>query len=166
MSEPQSFLKNDKRLLMLETTLKRYQYSRDSLIEILHAAQDFYGYLDKDLLRYISQVLRLPSSHVYGVATFYNFFKLRRLGTHIVTVCMGTACYVKGSEEILSAIEHEFNIRRGETDAGNNLSLFITRCIGSCAVAPNVVIDGEVKGKTTKDNVINTIKSLLGSEHN
>jgi len=166
MSEAQTFLKNDKRLIILEAALKRHQYSRDALIEILHTTQDLYGYLDRDLLRYISQALRLPPSHVYGVATFYNFFKLRKPGAHVITICMGTACYVKGAEAILSTIEHEFKIKRGETDTDNNLSLFITRCIGSCAMAPIIVIDGEVIGKAVKEDVINTIRSLSGSEHN
>ena len=166
MNELQTFLKSDKRLLMLETAIKQHQYSKDALIEILHVAQDLYGYLDKDLLLYISRSLNLPSSHVYGVATFYNFFKFRKLGVHVITICMGTACYVKGAEEILSAIEHEFNIKRGETDSNNRLSLFITRCIGACAMAPNVIIDEEVIFKATKENVLSFIrKSILRGDN-
>ena len=166
MGISQTVLKSDGRLLMFEAYMKQHQYQKDSLIEILHIAQELYGYLDKDLLLYISRSLHLPSSHVYGVATFYNFFKLKKPGIHVVTICMGTACYVKGAEEILSAIEHEFNIKRGETDVNNRLSLFVTRCIGSCAMAPNIVVNGEVTGKATKDDVVNSMKSLLGSEHN
>ena len=165
MNDSTTILKKDKRQMMIEATLEQHRYSKDSLIEILHTAQDLYGFLDKDLLTFISKALNLPSSHVYGVATFYNFFKLQQPGTHVVTVCMGTACYIKGSENILSAIEQEFNIKRGETDTANRLSLFITRCIGSCAMAPSVVIDGEFKGKTSKADVISHIKILLGSEH-
>ncbi|MFH0896571.1 MAG: NAD(P)H-dependent oxidoreductase subunit E [Candidatus Bathyarchaeota archaeon] len=158
----QTVLKADKRSLILEAYIKQQQHRKDSLIEILHTAQELYGYLDSDLLLYISKVLNLPSSRVYGVATFYNFFKLRKPGTHVITVCMGTACYVKGSEEILSAIEREFNIKRGETDVNARFSLFITRCIGSCAMAPNVIIDGEVIGKAMKADVLNKVKSLIG----
>jgi len=161
MEKSETGLKSDKRLLILEANLKQHQYQKDSLIEILHTAQELYGYLDKDLLLYISRSLHLPSSHVYGVASFYNFFKLKKPGTHVISVCMGTACYVKGAEEILSAVEGEFSIRRGETNTADRLSLFITRCIGACAMAPNVVINGEVRGKATKEATVNDIRSLL-----
>ena len=79
----------------------------------------------------------------------------------MVNVCMGTACYVKGAEEILSAIEREFNVRRGETNVNNRLSLFVTRCIGACAMAPNVIVNGEVIGKATKEVVANSLSALL-----
>jgi len=161
MEISQIALKSDKRQLMLEAAMKQHQYRKDSLIEILNTAQELYGYLDKDLLLYISRSLHLPSSHVYGVASFYNLFKLRKPGVHMVNVCMGTACYVKGAEEILSAIEREFNVRRGETNVNNRLSLFVTRCIGACAMAPNVIVNGEVIGKATKEVVANSLSALL-----
>lgn len=151
----------DKRLLILDAYMRGLQYRKDSLIEILHRAQELYGYLDSDILLHVSTVLRLPSSHVFGVATFYNFFKLRKPGTHLVTICMGTACYVKDAEYILSAIEQEFNVKRGETDVNNRFSLFVTRCIGSCAQAPNVIIDGTVIGNAKKDDILNRIKGLI-----
>ena len=162
MGTSQTIPKDDKRLMMLEAYMRQHQYKKDSLIEILHTAQEMYGYLDKDIMLHVSKALSLPPSHVYGVATFYNFFKLRKPGTHVVTVCLGTACYVKGAEEILSAIEHEFNVKRGETGIDNKLSLFITRCIGSCAMAPNVIVDGEVIGKASKDNVLSKMRILIG----
>jgi len=152
---------SDKRLLMLEAAMKQHQHRKDSLLEILHTAQELYGYLDKDLLVYIFKSLRLPPSHVYGVATFYHLFKMKKSGTHVISVCMGTACYVKGAEEILSTIEHEFGVRRGETTVDDRLSLFITRCIGACAMAPNIVIDGDVVGKATKEAAANSITTLL-----
>jgi len=120
-----------------------------------------YGYLDSDLLSYVAENLNLPPSHVYGVAAFYNFFRLRKPGEHVVTSCLGTACYVKGAEEIISAIEREFKLERGKSTADGRLSLFITRCIGACAMAPAVVIDDEVIGKATKEAVIQRIKQLL-----
>jgi len=155
-------LKSDKRLLLLEKAIIQRQYHKDSLLEILHNAQELYGYLDKDLLLYISKSLNLPQSHVYGVATFYNFFKLKKPGAHTVTFCLGTACFVKGAEQIMSTVEREFNIRRGETSPDGRLSLFVTRCIGACAMAPNVIVDVEVMGKATKEAATEKIKSLLG----
>jgi len=160
----QTGLKADRRLMLLETTIKQHDYRKDALLEILHTAQELYGYLDRNLLTHISRTLRLPPSHVYGVATFYNLFKLKKPGAHVVTVCMGTACYVKGAEAIVSAIEKEFNLKRGGTTGDGRLSLFVTRCIGACAMAPNAIVDGETVGKATPEEVLERIKAVLEAE--
>ena len=152
----------DNRRLSLEKVMKEHNYQESALLEILHRAQEIYGYLDKDLLIDISQSLNLPPSHVYGVATFYSFFKFKQQGQHIVTGCLGTACYVKDVEQIFEAVENEFNVKRGGSTADGKLSLLITRCIGACAMAPNIVIDNEVVGKATKEIVIAKIKNVLG----
>ncbi len=154
-------IRDDKRRGMLEKVLKDHNYQQSALLEILHKAQDIYGYLDKDLLLDISDSLNLPPSHVYGVATFYSFFKLRKPGQHIVTGCLGTACYVKGVDQIMTAVEQEFNLKRGGSTADGKLSLLMTRCIGVCAMAPNIVVDDEVIGKATKEAVIQKIKEKL-----
>lgn len=160
----QTSLKSDRRLTLLEAAIKQHQYRKDSLLEILHTAQELYGYLDKNLLSHVSKLLHLPQSHVYGVATFYNLFKLRKPGTHVVTVCMGTACYVKSAENLVSAIEREFNIKRGETTSDGRLSLFVTRCIGTCAMAPNAIVDGEIVGKATAEAVLKKVKTVVEGE--
>ena len=152
----------DNRRLLLEKVLKEHNYQESALLEILHRAQEIYGYLDKDLLMDIAGSLNIPPSHVYGVATFYSFFKLRKPGEHIVTSCLGTACYVKEVEQIMEAIEKEFNVQRGGSTPDGKLSLLVTRCIGACAMAPNVVVDDEVIGKATKETVIEKIKNVLG----
>ena len=146
----------------MEKVLKEHNYQENALLEILHRAQEIYGYLDKDLLMDISGSLNIPPSHVYGVTTFYSYFKLRKPGQHIVTGCLGTACYVKGVEEIMVAVEKEFKVKRGESTADGKLSLLLTRCIGACAMAPNIVVDDEVIGKATKEIVIEKIKQALG----
>ena len=109
--------------------MKEHNYEESALLEILHRAQDIYGFLDKELLMDISQSLNLPPSHVFGVATFYSFFKLKRTGQHVVTGCLGTACYVKGVDEIMRAIEGEYNIFGGEIRAvlprGNESGLIV-----------------------------------------
>lgn len=153
---------NDKRRVLLEKVLKEYNYQESALLEILHRAQEIYGYLDKDLLMDVAGSLNIPPSHVFGVTTFYSFFKLRKPGQHIVTGCLGTACYVKGVEEIMEAVEQEFNVKRGGSTADGKLSLLLTRCIGACAMAPNIVVDDEVIGKATKEMVIEKIKQALG----
>ena len=154
-------LKEDNRKVMLEKVMKEHDYKESSLLEILHKAQELYGYIDKNLLAFVAESLKLPPSHVYGVAAFYNYFRLKQPGEHIVTTCMGTACYVKGGEEIISAVEREFNVTRGNSTADGRLSLFITRCIGACAMAPSIVVDDEVIGKATKETVIERIKLVL-----
>jgi bidirectional [NiFe] hydrogenase diaphorase subunit len=146
---------------MLEKVMKEHDFQESALLEILHKAQEIYGYLGKDLMMDISQSLNLPPSHVYGVATFYSLFKLTEPGEHIVTGCLGTACYVKGVEEIMQTIEREFKVKRGETTRDRKLSVFVTRCIGACAMAPNMVIDDEVIGKATKEMVLEKIKLVL-----
>jgi bidirectional [NiFe] hydrogenase diaphorase subunit len=147
---------------LLEKVLKEHNFQESALLEILHRAQEIYGYLDKDLLMDISESLDIPPSHVYGVATFYSFFKFKQPGQHIVTGCLGTACYVREVEQIMEAVEKEFNLKRGGSTSDGKLSLLITRCIGACAMAPNIVVDDEVIGKATKEIVIERIKNVLG----
>jgi bidirectional [NiFe] hydrogenase diaphorase subunit len=154
-------LKDDNRKTMLDKVMKDHNYEESSLLEILHKAQDMYGYLDKNLMTYIANALQLPPSHVLGVATFYSFFKLKAPGEHVVTGCLGTACYVKAVDEIMTAIEHDFNVKRGHSTPDGRLSLFITRCIGACAMAPNIIVDDEVIGKATKEVVLERVRLAL-----
>jgi bidirectional [NiFe] hydrogenase diaphorase subunit len=153
---------DDSRRSMLEKVMKDHGYQESALLEILHKAQELYGYLDKELLMDISGSLNLPPSHVFGVATFYSFFKLKRPGEHVVTGCMGTACYVKGGDEIMKAVEREYHIKRGESTPDGKLSLLVTRCIGACAMAPTIIVDDEVIAKATKEVVLGRIKQVLG----
>ena len=154
--------KDDNRRLMLEKTLKEHKHQESALLEILNKAQEIYGYLDKDLLMDVAGSLNIPPSHVFGVATFYSLFKMRKPGEHIVTGCLGTACYVKEVEDIMQAVEREYQVKRGGSTADGKLSLFMTRCIGACAMAPNIVVDDEVIGKATKEIVLERIKQVLG----
>jgi bidirectional [NiFe] hydrogenase diaphorase subunit len=154
----------DNRRLLLEKVLKEHNYQESALLEILHRGQEIYGYLDKELLMDISGSLNIPPSHVFGVATFYSFFKLRKPGEHVVTSCLGTACYVKSAEDIVQAVEKEFNLKRGGSTVDGKLSLLATRCIGACAMAPTLVVDDEVIPKATKEVVIAKIKQVLGGK--
>ena len=154
--------KDDNRRLMLEKTLKEHKHQESALLEILNKAQEIYGYLDKDLLMDVAGSLNIPPSHVFGVATFYSLFKMRKPGEHVVTGCLGTACYVKEVEDIMQAVEREYQVKRGGSTADGKLSLFMTRCIGACAMAPNIVVDDEVIGKATKETVLERIKQALG----
>ncbi len=153
---------SETRRSMLEKVMKEHDFQESALLEILHRAQELYGYLSKDLLMELSGSLNVPPSLLFGVATFYSYFKFKPPGEHLVTACLGTACYVKGVEEIILAIEREFKFKRGESTADGKLSLFVTRCIGACAMAPNVIADGEVIGKATKEGILEHIKLMVG----
>lgn len=148
----------DKRFKQLDITMKRNQYRQDSLIEVLHKAQEAFGYLEPDVLTYIARGLKLPLSRVYGVATFYHLFSLKPNGAHTCVVCMGTACYVKGGGEVIKALEKELEIKVGETTPDNQISLMAARCLGACGIAPAVVFDGKVTGKQNSEAVIQKIK--------
>jgi bidirectional [NiFe] hydrogenase diaphorase subunit len=148
----------DKRFKILETVMKRHQLKHDALIEVLHKAQELFGYLDDGLLLFIARGLRLPPSRVYGVATFYHYFTLKPKGEHTCVVCMGTACYVKGANKVLEAIELKAGIKAGETTADGKLSLLTARCIGACGIAPAVVYDGTVTPRQTPAMALERVK--------
>lgn len=148
----------DRRFKALDMTMKRQQYRPDALIEVLHRAQESFGYLEEDVLTYIARGLKLPLSKVYGVATFYHLFSLKPSGAHTCVVCLGTACYVKGSDKVMAALEQELGIQGGETTADGKVSLMAARCLGACGIAPAVVFDGTVAGKLEPNTALAKIK--------
>ena len=149
---------------MIDRTLKRFQYQQDALIEVLHTAQESFGYLSEDLMIYVAQKLKLPMSWVYGVATFYHFFTLEPQGEHSCTICMGTACYVKRAAEIVAKLQDELGIQPGETTPDGKFSVAAARCLGSCGLAPVIVLDGEVMGRLSPDEVLDQVKERLASK--
>lgn len=151
----------DQRFKLVDRTLKRFRYQPDALIEVLHTAQEAFGYLSEDLLVYVATQLKTPLSRVYGVATFYHLFSFKPLGEHTCTVCLGTACYVKRAAEILAALEAETGIQAGQTTPDGRFSLATARCLGSCGLAPVLVIDGHVVGKQTPAGVVARVRELL-----
>jgi NADH:ubiquinone oxidoreductase subunit E len=139
---------------------KNKKKSKSYLVKILHKAQSLYGYLDNDVIKEISKEINISVSKIWGVATFYHFFKFESSGKHSISVCMGTACYVKGAEAILETIKKELNIKAtGETTEDKLFTLQDTRCIGTCGLAPVMTIDGEVYGKLTPKKVLEILKS-------
>ncbi len=155
----------DKRFKILEAHMKKHQFKQDALIEVLHKAQELFGYLEDDLLLFIAHKLKLPASRVYGVATFYHFFTLKPKGRHTCVVCMGTACYVKGADKVLAAVEENARIKAGETTPDNQLSLLTARCIGACGIAPAVVYDGTVTPRQTPESALAQVKGWLTHGH-
>jgi bidirectional [NiFe] hydrogenase diaphorase subunit len=153
----------DHRFDLVDRALKRNQYQQHALIEVLHTAQEAFGYLAEDLLVYIARQLKLPLSWVYGVATFYHFFSLKPQGQHTCIVCMGTACYVKRAAEILAALKTAFQLEPGHTTSDGKLSLAAARCLGSCGLAPAVVLDGSVLGLENPETTLVRVRDLISS---
>jgi|SRR5262245_47512022 len=151
----------DKRFKLLDVTMKRHQYRQDALIEVLHAAQELFGYLGLDLLHFIARHLKLPLSRVYGTATFYHIFSLRPKGKHTCVVCTGTACYVKGADALLAAVSEEARVKVGGTTADGELSLLTARCLGACGIAPAVVLDEAVVGHVSPESLVRDVKGWL-----
>jgi len=148
----------DNRFKLLDRVITKHQSRGDALIEVLHAAQGIFGYLENDLLVYVARKLKLPMSRVYGVATFYHFFNMKPMGTHTFVLCTGTACYVKGAALIQKAVEHECKCKFGETTPDGNVSLVSARCVGSCGLAPVAVLDNQVAGKLNPESAVTRIK--------
>jgi bidirectional [NiFe] hydrogenase diaphorase subunit len=144
----------DRRFKRLDITMKRHQYQPDALIEVLHVAQEAFGFLEEDVLEYVAHGLRLPLSKVYGVATFYHLFSLKPSGAHTCVVCMGTACYVKGGGKVMEMLQEELGIEAGETTPDGQVSLMAARCLGACGIAPAVVFDGTVAGKLDAETAV------------
>jgi bidirectional [NiFe] hydrogenase diaphorase subunit len=153
----------DPRFSLIDRTLKRFSFQQDALIEVLHTAQEAFGFLSDDLLIYVAHQLKLPLSWVYGVATFYHFFTLTPQGQHNCIVCMGTACYVKRAAEIVAALQQEFQVMAGETTADGRLSLSTARCLGSCGLAPVLVLDGEVLPRETPESTLERLRHHLAT---
>ena len=120
---------------------------------VLHEAQNIFGYLPIEIQRMISEELRIPLSEIYGVATFYSRFSLIPKGEHTIGVCLGTACYVKGAQEILKAVEKSLGITVGQTTSDRKFSISATRCLGACGLAPVMMIDEEIYGRLKPEDV-------------
>jgi bidirectional [NiFe] hydrogenase diaphorase subunit len=151
----------DERFKAIDRTMKLFAHEPDALLEVLNSAQEVMGYLSEDLLIYISRQLSVPLSQVYGVATFYHMFTFEPMGENNCIVCTGTACHVKGSARIVEALATEFAINDGDTTADGLFSLRSARCLGSCGLAPVVVLNGQVSGKETPDAVRKRAKEVV-----
>jgi NADH-quinone oxidoreductase subunit E len=129
-----------------------------SVITVLRKCQKTIGYLPAELMDYISQGMNLPRSDVFGVASFYSLFSMTPKGRHMVKVCMGTACYVKGIKEVLDRISNEIKIGEGGTTEDRRYSLEAVRCLGACGLAPVMVVDEDTHGDVKADKVLDILK--------
>jgi NADH:ubiquinone oxidoreductase subunit E len=144
---------DDERLDKARNVIQKYKTVKGGLISVLHDIQEIYGYLPEDVLHEVSEVLNTPMTEIYGVATFYNLFSLKAKGQHIIRVCLGTACYVKGSKGIVDRLSQELNLKIGETSADGKFTLEATRCLGACGLAPVMTIDDKVYARVSPDDI-------------
>jgi NADH:ubiquinone oxidoreductase subunit E len=151
-------------LTLLEPILARHQGQRGALIPVLQEAQQLYGYLPKEALALIARRLGLSVSKVYGVATFYAQFYFEPRGRHLLRVCDGTACHVKGTPALLTAVEDSFDVTPGHTSDDGQLTVEIVYCLGSCALAPVAVLDGQVMGRMKQDALLRQVRRQVGTE--
>ena len=155
---------DDNRWKLLQGKMRKHGIGRSSLIETLHDVQDIFGYLDEEALKYVAAMLHVPLSRVYGVATFYHFFNLRPQGEHTCVICTGTACHIKGAEQLIDQIGEIAEVDQGETSDDGQVSLVTARCIGACGIAPAGVFDGEVVGNLDEEKIESNIRRWLNAD--
>jgi len=154
----------DKRWKKVEATMRRNGYQPDALIETLHTVQELFGYIDEDALRFVTSKLPVSPSKALGVATFYHYFQMKPQGKHTCSICTGTACHIKGGEAILEDLREHYSLEPGETTPDGKISLLTVRCIGACGLAPAAVLDGEVVGNLTVEQLREQFDSWMAEE--
>ncbi|GAB6154133.1 NAD(P)H-dependent oxidoreductase subunit E [Desulfosporosinus burensis] len=131
----------------LDDYIDSLTHKKENLIGVLHYAQEIYGYLPDNVQWHIAQKLDIPSATVYGVVSFYSFFTMIPRGEHVVNVCTGTACFVRGADKLKEELENQLKIKAGETTPDNLFTLETLRCVGACGLAPVMIVNGQVHGR-------------------
>ncbi len=153
-------------LNLIDPVITKYKNIKGSLITILQATQEIYGYLPKSALDLIARETGVKPAKVLGAATFYTQFRFKPIGKYLVLLCQGTACHVNGSEKIENAIGEELNIKDGETTPDNMFTLENVACLGCCSLAPVMMINGEAYGKLTPESARKIIRDIYNNEKN
>jgi bidirectional [NiFe] hydrogenase diaphorase subunit len=138
--------------------MRRHGFTRNALIETLHTVQSSFGYLDDVAIRFVAKSLRVPLSQAYGVATFYHHFSLKPPSKHTCTICIGTACYIKGADKLVAAAERKLKIKAGKSTPDGNISLMTARCVGACGRAPVMLADEELVGLIEPTEVLEQLE--------
>lgn len=128
------------------------------LINVLHSCQEHFGYLPAEIQEVVAEKLNVPVARVYGVVTFYSFFTMVPKGKHPISICLGTACYVRGAEKVMDEFRKELGIKVGQCTADNKFSLSSLRCVGACGLAPVVLVGEKTYGRVSPDDVKNILK--------
>lgn len=145
--------KNDDRMEKAKHIIEGFKTMKGGLIPALHEVQQLYGYLPEEVLQVVSEELNIPMTEIYGVASFYHLFSLEPKGKHIIRVCLGTACYVKGGQNLLTRLSQELNVEVGKTSSDGKFTLEATRCLGACGLSPVMTIDDKVYAKVTLEDI-------------
>ncbi|WP_081957388.1 NADH-quinone oxidoreductase subunit NuoE [Paenibacillus sp. FSL R7-0273] len=148
----------DRKLEQIKLAIDQFKQMKGALIPVLHEVQDVYGFLPEPVLQVVSAELDLPMSEIYGVASFYHFFSLTPKGEHVIHVCMGTACYIKGAQGILDRLSTELKVPVQGTTEDDKFTLEATRCLGACGLAPVLTIGEKVHGRLTPNAVPKMLK--------
>jgi len=148
----------------VEKIIGKYQGKRTALISILHEVQDRYNHLPEKALRLVASKLKMDLNDIYGVATFYKSLSLVPKGRHSVTVCLGTACHVRGGPKILRELKKELNIEPGQTTADKQFSLNVVNCLGVCAIGPVMFVDGKFYGEMNPLKAKRVIEKMNGKK--
>ena len=148
---------NEALFAQLDEVIEQHKDMRGSLISVLHKAQGIFGYLPEEVQAYIAEKMDVPLSEIYGVVTFYALFTMKKKGKYTFNVCLGTACYVKGSGEILDKVKEILGIDVGECTPDGRFSIDATRCIGACGLAPVLTVNDDVYGRLTVDEIADII---------
>ena len=143
----------DSKVQELKEVCKKFGYDKSELINVLHEAQGIFGYLPAEVQEMVADELKVNVAHVYGVVTFYSFFTMIPKGRHPVSVCMGTACYVRGAEKVLAEFKRLLDVKVGETTPDGKFSLSSLRCVGACGLAPVVTVGEKVYGRVAAEDV-------------
>ncbi len=143
----------------IRRVLGKYDSDKSALIDVLHDTQSAIGYLPKEALEEIHKGLDIPLSRVFSVATFFKAFSLTPRGRHLISVCMGTACHVRGSDKVLAQMEKELGIKNGENTADLKFTLETVNCVGACALGPMVIIGEDYHGEMTPEKVNDVLKN-------
>jgi NADH-quinone oxidoreductase subunit E len=146
----------------LRTFIREWKDKPGNLIMVLHKVQEEFGYIPREAAMEVARLLEIPLAKIYGVVTFYHFFKLQKPGRYNIQVCMGTACYLKGGEDIIGELENILGIGVNCVTEDGEFSIEAVRCVGCCGLAPVMVIGGEVYGKVTKDMLPGIIAKYKG----
>jgi len=141
-----------------EKALQKHQHDKALLVDILQDIQAEIGYLPKEALQETSEGLGVPLSRVYSVATFFKAFSLTPRGRHLINVCLGTACHVRGAVKVLEKVEQELKIKRGQTTKDLNFTLETVNCVGACALGPMVIIGEDYHGEMTPEGIVSVLK--------
>ncbi|MCE5186822.1 MAG: NADH-quinone oxidoreductase subunit NuoE [Planctomycetaceae bacterium] len=140
------------------------EHSDSYLIAVLHKVQQLYGYLPREVMDTVADKMQIPTAHIWGVATFYHYFNLSPIGKHTVSVCLGTACYVKGAEKVLDTVKKELKITVGQTTEDRLFTLQEARCLGACGIAPVMMIDDKIYGELDAKKTVDIINQYRKAE--